>query len=104
MNILADVAERLPSILAEVLPEIANKILESELGETGDYIIPFEIEEKIEFNNVTKYRELLKELGVYIQPIDQYLAALNTNNPGKKSRFMKKIRTMYIETLARLND
>jgi hypothetical protein len=62
INIVPQVIQRLPTLLAEILPIIVQQILESDLDEALSFDIPFEIQEKIAFNNVVFYRGRIEDL------------------------------------------
>lgn len=99
----AEEVKKLPSVLAIIIPEIANIIFSLDIEEKPESLIPVKVEEKIDFNCVVKYKEILKELGHFLEPIDTYLNLLNEKSPRQKTSFLRRISSIYRDTLFELN-
>ena len=79
--------EQLPSILWIVFNDISNVILSYDVSwSSEEYIIPFEIEDKIDYNNVKKYKVILEEYGTYLTPVETYLNWMDENTPWRKNK------------------
>lgn len=96
--------EQLPSILWIVFNDISNIILNYDVSwSLIEYNIPFEIENKIDYNNVKKYKVILEEYGTYLTPVETYLNWMDENTPWRKNKLLKKIRLLYLDILFNLN-
>ena len=82
------------SIIADALPEIA-KIVENEVDITND-TIPYHIEDKITYNNLKIFTEIIKEYGTYGEKIDELYDEYDNSSPGFKKKILKYFKTKYI--------
>ena len=90
--------------MADIFPQVSNIILEyQDWREEESYQISFEIEKKISYNEVYKYKTILEEYWSYIIPVDAYLNLLDTNTPWVRLSFLKNIRKVYLDVLFELN-
>jgi|SaaInlV_120m_DNA_4_1040238.scaffolds.fasta_scaffold03719_4 hypothetical protein len=100
----AEKIKDISSILADIFPQVSNIILEyQDWREEESYQISFEIEKKISYNEVYKYKTILEEYWSYIIPVDAYLNLLDTNTPWVRLSFLKNIRKVYLDVLFELN-
>lgn len=88
-----------PSDVNQIVLSLYNAITEQE-GTIEKRILPPEIEEKISFNNVIKYKPLIEtnfsENGFYL---DTAYDALDYDTPGRKKIFLGYINTLYLSIL-----
>ncbi len=88
-----------PSDVNQIVLSLYNAI-SSDSNTTETRALPPEIEEKINFNNVIKYRPLIEtnysENGFYI---DAAYEALDFDTPGRKKIFLGFINSLYLTTL-----
>lgn len=85
------------SILATAINDIAEMVSETE-DATQD-TVPFDLEEKIEYNNVRSFRPLLDEYGQFGPQIDDIYDEYDNGRPGFKRTVLRYFKTKYLLTL-----
>jgi hypothetical protein len=91
-----------PSVVNQVILLLYNSLAERDVVDNKLNLPPL-IEQKIDFNNVLTYKELIKviysENGFFI---DSAYDALDTETPGRKKVFLKFINSLYLIELGEL--
>lgn len=82
------------SALATLLPSIA-KITISEVSSRND-TKSYNIEDKIEYNNIHSFKEILEEYGQYGYKIDALYEEYDNNFPGCTKSIFQYFRTKYL--------
>ncbi|KTD65344.1 ABC-three component system protein [Legionella spiritensis] len=93
------------SILAEALPEIA-KIVALQDDSVND-TKPYSVKDKIEYNNIKSFKEILQEYGQYGFKIDTLYEEYDNHTPGFIRSVFQYFRTKYLlkkEQLISLNE
>lgn len=85
------------SILATAIPKIATLV--SEIEDTAQDTIAFDLEEKIEYNNVRTFRPLLDEYGQFGPQIDGIYDEYDNHRPGFKRTVLRYFKNKYLLTL-----
>ncbi len=85
---------RNPSILAKVVNAISKIDFDDE-SNFGVLKEPPVIDDKIKFNDVKTYLELIKDYGLYGKKLDSIYKTLEQENPGRKSRILRNIADLY---------
>ncbi|SMG23522.1 ABC-three component system protein [Arenibacter troitsensis] len=89
-----------PSYLATVVNEVAKIPLE-DTSDTGR-ILPFEIEEKIEHNNVIIYKRIITDYAFYSSLIHDTYEIISETNPNIRDRIMKLVHRKYLDITGQL--
>ena len=86
-------ADKLSSLLAQVLPSIAAIVFGEEVAVNDT--VPYEIDDKIEYNNVKSYKEIIAAYGMYGVKIDELYNEYNNARPGFRKRVLSYFSTKY---------
>jgi len=102
------ISQKLPSLisdvvyrLSEILEDIDDSTYNQSLCEPKNYD-DYDIEEKIEYNNLKKYKVLVEDYGVYGYIVDSVYSALDMEKPNSKKKFMQFIKLQYKKILGEL--
>lgn len=92
------IQKKLPSYLSQVI-----YYLDKSIGTNVNFEYPdktlYEIEEKIKYNHVKKYAEIISEWGVYGAIIDDIYNTLDDEKPNSKEKFLLSINLTYKKIL-----
>jgi hypothetical protein len=86
---------KLPSTLGKILPALSKVIFEDEVEKSGSPNLPYEIESKIEHNNLKLYREWLECYNEYGKTVDTLYEKLDDNKPGSRKRILMYLTSLY---------
>ncbi|WP_128547204.1 ABC-three component system protein [Larkinella soli] len=92
--------ERLPSYLSIVISRLEKVLDDTPQGLTTLQL--YEINEKIEFNKIKVYKEVIENYGNYGAIVDKIYETLDNEKPNSKSRFLKSINNKYIRQVSDL--
>ena len=84
---------RYSTILADVIKKISSA--DNENRDTSYSATPFKIEEKIEYNNVIKYKNIIEEYRIYQGKINSIYSEIESQGSSHKIYLLKKIKTIY---------
>lgn len=93
------------SILAAAMPKVAALVQNQPAAESDT--VPYEIEEKISYNKINSYKEVLNEYAQYGTQIDAIYDEYDNSSPGFKSTALRYFATKYLlikEELLSLNS
>jgi len=85
---------RLPSYLAKVI-FFLEKVLDNKIEANTSKNALYDINIKIKFNNVIKYRQAIESYGNYGATIDKILEVLDNEKPNSRKRFFWNINEIY---------
>jgi len=83
----------LASVLAGIMPQIAN-LVDSAKDDVND-VTPYEIEQKIQYNKIYAYKEIIDAYGQYGTRIDEIYNEYNNGKPGSKKKIFNYFRAKY---------
>lgn len=88
-----------PSILAEVIHKISNSIDEILDTSSVEHLAPFNIEDKIDYNNILKYKDIFQEYSMFQGSINSVYIELEANGLQKNSKTIltQNVRTQYLK-------
>jgi hypothetical protein len=95
------IQNKLPSDISYVLLHL-SKLLDSNVQISKSKTNPYGIEDKIQHNNLIKYRQLVEEYGSYGKIADKAYEDLNFENPNKSNHFISSIKFYYNDVLGNL--
>jgi hypothetical protein len=85
---------RVPTFLTALIKKLC-KVLDSEVNEAKLELLPFTPEEKISYNNVIQYEEIITEYAKFYMICDQILNTLDDYEMGCKDKILKSIKLQY---------
>lgn len=91
-----DAIQKHPTILAEIINELGNKIFSDDYDDPNSYD-EFDIIEKIKYNNIVKYKEVIEEHKVYQGKLNAIYKELDAEGSSKKLLLLRNIRNLYIK-------
>lgn len=82
------------SILASAVPRISTLVSTGEMG--ANDTTAYDLEEKITYNNVQTFKEILDEYGQFGPQIDGIYDEYDNDKPGFKNSVFKYFKTKYL--------
>ena len=90
-------AVRIPSLISKVVQVLGDLCSE----EDGDDLTPdfqqYKPEEKIEYNSVIKYKDIIKKFSAYYYSCNQYLNIYDNSNMRGKTKILRCVHMWYLE-------
>lgn len=80
-------AIRIPSLISNVVKVLGNVCIDEEYSASGVNIQEFKPDDKIEYNGVVVYKEIIKEFAAYYSTCDNYLNAYDDSNIRGRLKF-----------------
>lgn len=87
---------KIPSLISSLVKLLGNECYEKEYTNNTSSIQDFKPDEKIEYNAVIKYREIIKEYSIYYVTCNNYLNTYDDSHIGGKAKILKCIHTWYL--------
>lgn len=84
------------SILAKILPKMVE-LIANEKPKIAANIKPYDIEEKIKYNNITVCKRFLDNYGIYSIAVDELYNEEERSVPGFKIKLFKYLANIYIK-------
>ena len=100
-NITQESCKKLPSLIIGIVEMLADLPLEDDNDSIGD-TTPFKTIEKIEYNNIIKYKDIIKEYSIFSTYCEDTLAIYDNSNIGAKRKILQCIKTWYLEAKGQL--
>lgn len=89
-------AIRIPSLISNVVKVLGNVCIDEEYSASGVNIQEFKPDDKIEYNGVVVYKEIIKEFAAYYSTCDNYLNAYDDSNIRGKAKILKCVHMWYL--------
>lgn len=88
----------IPKVRHTILSSFLEKLIENKVFETNSEIhsISYEINEKINYNNVIKYKDIIKKYSAYYSICDNALNQIDNTLVGSKSKIFSSINDRYL--------
>lgn len=83
------------SLIANLVRELGVRCPDSE--DNNENYIPYKINDKITYNCVIKYRDIIKEYYKYGSTCEEYFNILDNSSIGTKVKILRHIRYLYID-------
>lgn len=96
---------KVPTSLTSLIKKLC-KVLENDITNSDIELLPFTPEEKISYNNVIQYEEIIKEHAKFYLICDNIMNTLDDYDMGCKDRMLRSIKLQYsliIGELKRVN-
>ena len=94
---------KLPSLLGKILPALVRKINSYDDSKEPPRM-PYEIEEKINFNRITLYKQMIEEYHIYGHVLDQIYESLDESQPTSKRVIFRYLAQKYLGVKAECSD
>lgn len=85
-----------PAILAEIINELGREKLMPEVSDK-ESLSGFKISEKIQHNNIVKYREIFQEHKVFWGKLNSIYNELDSQGSNKKLILLRNVRNLYLK-------
>lgn len=95
---LADIGNR-PTKIAKVISQLAKEIIE-DIPDEYSAVNFYNIADKIDYNNVIKYKPLIDRYGFFGGMIEGICEKLDVDKPNVKSRIFEYITSLYLKEKA----
>ncbi len=101
-DIIVKNIQRLPSLLGSILPSLIEAIDTFDESKQPPSK-PYEIDNKINFNNLYVYKNSIEKYGLFGNIIDSIMENLDTSKPMSKKKIFRYLEKKYVDTIANLN-
>lgn len=88
--------KKIPSLISNLVMLLGNACLEDEYSTSSIDIKDFKPDEKIEYNCVVVYKEIIKEFSTYYSICDNFLNAFDDSNVNGKSKILRCVHVWYL--------
>lgn len=88
-------AVKIPSLISNLVKLLGNACIEEEYSSSEANTQEFKPDDKIEYNGVIVYREIIKEFSAYYLTCDSYLNAYDDSHIRGKSKILKCVHMWY---------
>ena len=89
-------AVKIPSLISNLVKLLGNACIEEEYSASEANTQEFKPDDKIEYNGVIVYREIIKEFSAYYLTCDSYLNAYDDSHIRGKSKILKCVHMWYL--------
>lgn len=102
INYLLQETIKVPSLVSSVVKTLGSICIGDEDVEPILNLSTFRPDEKIEYNCVIKYKEIIKEHATYYTFCDDTLNIYDDSNMGSKAKILRCVRNWYLESKGQL--
>lgn len=97
INVSIQKAIKIPSLIATVVKTLGEICVQSDFGDNIDTLQEYRPDEKIEYNCVVKYKEIIREFSTYYLVCENHLNAYDDSNISGKARILKYVHVWYLQ-------
>lgn len=88
---------KIPSLISTVVKSLGEICSQDDYNENADNLQEYKPDEKIEYNCVVKYKEIIREFSVYYSICDNHLNIYDDSNIRGKAKILKCVRLWYLQ-------
>lgn len=88
---------KIPSLIATVVETLGEMCVQDYFSDNTDNLQEYRPDEKIEYNCVVKYKEIIKYFSAYYSICENYLNAYDDSNISGKARILKCVYLWYLQ-------
>lgn len=88
---------KIPSLIATVVKTLGAMCVQEDYHDNADNLQEYRPDEKIEYNRVVKYKEIINEFSAYYSTCENYLNIYDDSNICGKARILKCVRVWYLQ-------
>ncbi|PWJ48100.1 hypothetical protein [Faecalicatena contorta] len=96
INLTLNETKKIPSLISTIIKNLGTECADFDIPETELDFDPFKPDEKLEYNCVIKYKEIIKEYSVYYTLCDNRLNVYDNSNSRSKKKILRCIKTWYL--------
>lgn len=89
-------AVKIPSLISNLVKLLGNACIEEEYSASVTNTHEFKPDDKIEYNGVIVYRDIIKEFAAYYLTCDSYLNAYDDSHIRGKAKILKCVHMWYL--------
>lgn len=89
-------AVKIPSLISSVVRTLGDICSLYDIDENANDFHEYKPDEKIEYNSVVKYREIIKEFATYYSVCDRHLNIYDDSNIRGKAKILKCVHIWYL--------
>ena len=102
INYLSNQPIRITSMLSSVIKLLGSICIENGDNLESEDLKAFKPDEKLEYNCIIKYKEVIKEHATYYSICDEKLNVFDDSNLGSKAKILRCVRNWYLESRGQL--
>lgn len=96
INVTLSKAVKIPSLIPNLVKLLGNICIEEEYSSSDASTQEFKPDDKIEYNGVIVYREIIKEFSAYYFTCDRYLNVYDDSHIRGKAKILKCVHMWYL--------
>lgn len=97
INISIKRVVKIPSLISTVVKSLGEICSQDEYNEKVDNLQEYRPDEKIEYNCVIKYKEIINDFSAYYAVCDNHLNVYDDSNIRGKAKILKCVRLWYLQ-------
>lgn len=90
------------SMISSVVKTLSSVCVDDENLEYIENLEAFRLEQKMEYNSIIKYKEIIQEHAIYYTHCEDMLNIFDDSNIGSKSKILRCVRNWYLERKGQL--
>lgn len=102
INLNCENVVRLPSLISGIVKAMANLEEPDMKGGNNIDLKPYKPEDKIEYNHIIKYKDIIKEYSGYYTYCNETMNIFDNSNLGSKRKILKLVYNWYLEAKGEL--
>lgn len=87
---------KMPSLISNLIKLLGNVCIEEEYSAGNASTLEFKPDDKIEYNGVVAYKDIIREYAAYYLTCDSYLNVYDDSNIRGKAKILKCVHTWYL--------
>jgi hypothetical protein len=95
-------SKKLPSLIMNIVKSLSSACIECDPDDDIKDLQPFDTEEKINYNCVIQYREIIEMYSTYYTICDNIMNILDNSNSGSKEKILFCVLTWYRQSKGRV--
>ena len=97
INVSIQKVVKIPSLIATVVKTLGEMCVQDYFSDNTDNLQEYRPDEKIEYNCVVKYKEIIKDFSAYYSICENHLNAYDDSNISGKARILKCVHLWYLQ-------
>ena len=97
INVSIQKVVKIPSLIATVVKTLGEMFVQDDFSDNIGNLQEYRPDEKIEYNCVVKYKEIIKEFSAYYSICENHLNAYDDSNISGKARILKCVHLWYLQ-------
>ncbi len=102
INLNLSESKKLPSLISSIVKSLSSACIEIEDYDSVTDLSAFKPDEKIRYNDVIKYKQIIIEHSTYFTPCDSIMDIFDDSNLGSKAKILHCVKNWYQECKGQL--